>query len=51
MGHAHGGGGFVQEDEILGKAYDARLTQRLVSYLGPYKVWVIVALGLLLGAG
>ncbi|MEX2045805.1 MAG: ABC transporter ATP-binding protein [Chloroflexota bacterium] len=53
MAHGHGGGGaggggFVHEDEILGKAYDARLTRRLVGYLAPYKVWVIVALVLLL---
>ena len=48
-GGGHGGGGFVHEDEILGKAYDARLTQRLIGYLAPYKVWVIVALVLLLG--
>ncbi len=47
-GGGGGRGGFVQEDEILGKAYDARLTQRLVGYLAPYKVWVIVALALLL---
>jgi len=47
-GGGHGGGGFVQEDEILGKAYDAQLTRRLIGYLGPYKVWVIVALALLL---
>ncbi len=47
-GGGHGGGGFVHEDEILGKAYDARLTQRLIGYLAPYKVWVIVALVLLL---
>jgi ATP-binding cassette, subfamily B, multidrug efflux pump len=49
VGHGHGGGGgFVHEDEILGKAYDARLTRRLVGYLAPYKGWVILALGLLL---
>jgi ATP-binding cassette subfamily B protein len=48
MGHGHGGGGFVHEDEILGKAYDARLTRRLVGYLAPYKAWVIVAFVLLL---
>ncbi|HKY52001.1 MAG TPA: ABC transporter ATP-binding protein [Candidatus Limnocylindria bacterium] len=48
MAHGHGGGGFVHEDEILGKAYDARLTRRLVGYLGPYKLWVGVALALLL---
>ena len=27
---------FVQDDEIMGKAYDARLTRRLVGYLRPY---------------
>src|SRR5712692_8981348 len=47
-GGGHGAGGFVQEDEILGKAYDAELTRRLIGYLGPYMVWVIVALALLL---
>ncbi len=47
-GGGDGRGGFVQEDEILGKAYDARLTQRLIGYLAPYKVWVIVGLALLL---
>ncbi|HET8567884.1 MAG TPA: ABC transporter ATP-binding protein [Candidatus Limnocylindria bacterium] len=48
MAHGHGGGGFVQDDEILGKAYDAALTRRLVSYLGPYKRGVVGALVLLL---
>ena len=43
----HGGSGFFQEDEILGKAYDAELTRRLVGYLGPYKVWVSVAIAML----
>src|SRR3981189_3603759 len=33
-------GGFFHEDEILGKAYDAVLTRRLVGYLAPYKGWV-----------
>ncbi len=51
MAHGHGGGGasgFFHEDEILGKAYDARLTRRLLTYLRPYGVWVVVALVLLL---
>jgi ATP-binding cassette subfamily B protein len=50
MGGGHHGGstGFFQEDEILGKAYDARLTRRLLGYLRPYLVGVIVALVLLL---
>ena len=49
-GHGGGGGagGFFHEDEILGKAYDAILTRRLVAYLGPYKVWVGVSIVLLL---
>jgi len=33
-----------QEDEILGKAYDGRLMRRLLTYLRPYKLHVIVAL-------
>lgn len=48
MGHGHGGGGFFHEDEILGKAYDATLTRRLVGYLGPYRGWVALAIVLLL---
>lgn len=49
MAHGHGGGtGFFQEDEILGKAYDARLTRRLLGYLRPYAGWVVAALVLLL---
>jgi len=33
-----------QEEEILGKAYDSRLMKRLLVYLRPYRVQVIVAL-------
>ncbi len=36
----------MQEEEVLGKAYDARLMRRLVKYLRPYKWYV--ALGILL---
>lgn len=32
----------IQEEEIEGRAYDARITKRLLSYLRPY--WVITAL-------
>ncbi len=39
---------FFQEDEILGKAYDSRLMKRLLKYLGPYKLYTAVAVGLLL---
>jgi ATP-binding cassette subfamily B multidrug efflux pump len=52
MAHGHGGGaggGFFHEDEILGKAYDATLTRRLVSYLAPYRLLVAIALVLLFG--
>jgi ATP-binding cassette subfamily B protein len=37
-----------QEEEILGKAYDARLMRRLVTYLAPYKAFVALAFGLIL---
>jgi ATP-binding cassette, subfamily B, multidrug efflux pump len=33
-----------QEEEVLGKAYDGRLMQRLLTYLRPYKWHVAVAL-------
>ncbi|HEV8535387.1 MAG TPA: ABC transporter ATP-binding protein [Candidatus Limnocylindria bacterium] len=54
MTHVGGGGGggsvgFFQEDEILGKAYDARLMRRLLGYLRSYRGLVIVALAILLG--
>ena len=47
-GGGQGGGGFFHEDEVLGKAYDAALTRRLVGYLAPYRSWVAVAIALLL---
>ena len=34
----------AQEEEVLGKAYDSRLMKRLLGYLRPYKIQVIVAL-------
>src|SRR5207244_13506921 len=49
----HGGGGHgrgnFDEDEILGKAYDARLMRRLLGYLRPYRGLVIIALVIILG--
>jgi len=36
-----------QDDEILGKAYDARLIRRLLTYLRPYRFWVVTSLLLL----
>jgi ATP-binding cassette subfamily B protein len=35
----------IQEEEVLGKAYDSRLMRRLLTYLRPYKLQVGVALG------
>ena len=32
------------EDEILGKAYDARLMKRLLTFIKPYKRYVIFAI-------
>jgi ATP-binding cassette subfamily B protein len=49
--HGGGGGGrgSFDEDEILGKAYDARLMRRLLGYLRPYRGLVIIALLIILG--
>lgn len=41
----------IDEDEILGKAYDGRLMRRLLPYLRPYQGRLIVSLVLLLGTG
>ncbi len=38
----------IQDDEILGKAYDAQLMRRLVIYLRPYKWQVLLAIVLAL---
>jgi ATP-binding cassette subfamily B protein len=37
------GTGMVHEDEILGKAYDAHLMRRILTYLRPYKPQVFLA--------
>ena len=37
------------DEEILGKAYDARLMRRLLGYLGPYRRSVAVALAAIVG--
>ncbi|MGA9567302.1 MAG: ABC transporter ATP-binding protein [Candidatus Korobacteraceae bacterium] len=34
----------IHEEEVLGKAYDSRLMKRLLTYLRPYRLQVIVAL-------
>ncbi len=42
--------GPIQEEEALGKAYDARLMRRLLRYLAPYKWKVALAVFLLVSA-
>src|ERR1017187_7004208 len=34
----------IHDEEVLGKAYDSRLMKRLLTYLHPYRVQVVVAL-------
>ena len=34
----------IHEEEVLGKAYDSRLMKRLLTYLHPYRVQVVIAL-------
>ena len=41
--------GIQHEDEILGKAYDARLARRLLTYISPYRWRVVLGVLLLLG--
>jgi ATP-binding cassette subfamily B protein len=41
----------AHDDEILGKAFDARLARRLFAYVRPYGVLVVSALGLLMVEG
>src|ERR1044071_9786461 len=38
------------EEEVLGKAYDARLMRRLLTYLWPYKGRALVSLILTMGS-
>jgi ATP-binding cassette subfamily B protein len=39
----------VHDEDVLGKAYDARLMRRLLGYLRPYRLRVAVALGAIVG--
>jgi ATP-binding cassette subfamily B protein len=41
----------VQDDDVLGKAYDARLMRRLLQYLRPYWVQVVIALVAIVAGG
>ncbi len=40
----HSVGGQSQDDEVLGKAYDSKLMKRLLSFVKPYKKYVVVAI-------
>src|SRR5215469_2945634 len=44
---ADGPGGGIHDEEVLGKAYDARLTRRLAAYVRPYRLLVAAAVALL----
>jgi ATP-binding cassette, subfamily B, multidrug efflux pump len=39
----------IHEEEVLGKAYDARLMRRLITYLRPYKLQVALATAAIIG--
>lgn len=39
----------IHDEEVLGKAYDARLMRRLLTYLKPYRVSVVIALFAIIG--
>ncbi|MGO9517619.1 MAG: hypothetical protein ACLPND_11285, partial [Candidatus Korobacteraceae bacterium] len=34
----------IHDEEVLGKAYDSRLMKRLLTYLRPYRLQVVIAL-------
>jgi ATP-binding cassette subfamily B protein len=40
--------GYIEDDEVIGKAYDSRLVKRLGGYMRPYRGRVALALALLL---
>jgi ATP-binding cassette subfamily B multidrug efflux pump len=40
----------IHDEDVLGKAYDARLMRRLLTYLQPYRRQVAVALGAIIAA-
>ncbi len=35
---------FFQDDEVIGKAYDARLMKRLLKYVKPYRGYIVLAI-------
>jgi ATP-binding cassette subfamily B protein len=40
----------LHEEDVLGKAYDARLMRRLLAYLRPYRLHAALALAAIIGA-
>lgn len=46
---ADGPSGGIHDEEVLGKAYDARLVRRLAKYVRPY--WLLVAISVVLLSG
>lgn len=43
-GGKHSVSGQSQDDEVLGKAYDSKLMKRLLSFVKPYKRYVVIAI-------
>ncbi len=43
-GGKHSVSGQSQDDEVLGKAYDSKLMKRLLSFVKPYKKYVVIAI-------
>jgi ATP-binding cassette subfamily B protein len=39
----------IHEEDVLGKAYDGRLMRRLITYLRPYKLQVVLATAAIIG--
>src|SRR5689334_21220552 len=39
----------VREEDVIGKAYDARLMRRLITYLRPYRTQVVFATAAIIG--
>jgi ATP-binding cassette subfamily B multidrug efflux pump len=39
----------IHDEDVLGKAYDARLMRRLITYLRPYKLQVVLATAAIIG--
>src|SRR2546425_9533113 len=40
----------AHDDDVVGKAYDARLMRRLLVYLRPYRAWALCALAAIIAS-